>query len=52
MKTFTIGFGEKKANEAIFAKDVAEHLGTEHHELYVGQEDLLKHVDLITAIGD
>jgi asparagine synthase (glutamine-hydrolysing) len=52
VKTFTIGFGEKKANEAIFAKDVAEHLGTEHHELYVGQEDLLNNVDLITAIGD
>jgi len=41
IKTFTIGFSEAGYNEAIFAKLVAEHLGTEHTELYVSSQDAL-----------
>lgn len=37
VKTYSIGFANKKEDEAAFAKQVADCLGTEHHELYVDE---------------
>lgn len=42
IKTFTIGFHEDHYNEAKYAKAVASHLGTEHHEQYLSVNDAIR----------
>jgi asparagine synthase (glutamine-hydrolysing) len=47
VKTFSIGFEDAKFNEAPFAKEVANYLGTKHHEFTVSYRDAL---DLIPEL--
>lgn len=49
VKTFTIGFEVEQFNEAPFAREIADHLGTDHHETYVKTTDVL---DLISNLPD
>lgn len=52
VKTFSIGFHDKKYDEAGFAKQVAAHLGTSHTELYIDESDMLRLVDSIPKYFD
>lgn len=50
IKTFSIGFHDESYNEAEFAAKVAEHLGTEHTELYVSEKELLETVEELPRV--
>ncbi|MGH1403902.1 MAG: asparagine synthase (glutamine-hydrolyzing) [Alphaproteobacteria bacterium] len=47
VQTYTIGFEEHGFNEAQHAQEIATHLGTDHHELYLKPQQAL---DLIPQI--
>ncbi|SMC76136.1 asparagine synthase (glutamine-hydrolyzing) [Pedobacter africanus] len=52
IKTFTIGFDEKKYNEAVHAKNIAEYLKTDHTELYVQAKDTLAVIPKLPTMYD
>ena len=39
VRSFTIGMDNPDYNEAVYAKEIANHLGTEHTELYITAQD-------------
>lgn len=48
VRTFTIGFDVENYNEAEYAKAIAEHLHTEHTELYVGKREACEMIPKMT----
>lgn len=52
VNTFSIGSSDSDYNEAPYAKEVAQHLGTNHTELYVSGSDGLKLIPKLPEIYD
>jgi asparagine synthase (glutamine-hydrolysing) len=52
VKTFSIGFEEEKYNETQFARRVANHIQSEHHEFTVTEKDALELVDGLIGVYD
>jgi asparagine synthase (glutamine-hydrolysing) len=52
LRTFTIGLDDEELNEADDAKRIAQHLGTDHTELYVSSADAQSIIPRLPALYD
>jgi len=52
VRTFSIGFDERGYDESGYARAVAEHLGTDHHELRVGSAEAQAVLPKLPSIWD
>ena len=50
LQTFNIGFENPEYDESGFAKNVAQHIGTRHHEHIVSESDMLKLVPKMAEV--
>jgi asparagine synthase (glutamine-hydrolysing) len=50
VKSFTIGMENPEYNEAVYAKEIAKHLGTKHTELYITSNDAKEVIPKLSAI--
>ncbi|HEX7905921.1 MAG TPA: asparagine synthase (glutamine-hydrolyzing) [Chitinophagaceae bacterium] len=52
VKTFSIGFKEEKYNETVYATKVAKHIGADHHEFTVTEQDAMQLANDLPDIYD
>ena len=52
VNTFTIGFAEAHSDESVHARRIAQHLGTDHHELILTPQDALGLIPALPGILD
>jgi len=52
VKTFSVGFAQGEYSELAHARLVADHFGTDHHELVVDAAHLMEHLPKLVAFRD
>lgn len=52
LKTFTIGIKDSLLDEAPYARQTADYLGTEHTEIYCDEKDALELIPLLVSVYD
>ena len=52
IKTFSIGFDDQHYNELAYAREIAEYLGTDHHEMIVKPDAIESLPTLIEQVGE
>ena len=52
VRSFSIGFTDRAYDEAPYAKAVAKHLGTDHTELYMSEDDVVDVIPKLPSIYD
>lgn len=50
--SFTIGFEDKERDEAPYAAEIAKHIGTNHHELYMSEKQIFEMVQELPKYYD
>lgn len=50
VRTFTVGMWEEQYNEAPAAKEIAAHLGTQHTEVYITEEDAKSVIPMLAGM--
>jgi asparagine synthase (glutamine-hydrolysing) len=51
LKTYTVGFKDSQMDESGYARDIAKHLGTEHHELVLSEHSVLAEFESLLALA-
>lgn len=52
VESFCLGFSNGDRNEAVFAKEIANYLGTSHNEIYIEDREILDLVEKMPSIFD
>lgn len=52
IQTFSMGFDQNDFNEAHHAKGIAQHLGCQHHEMYVSPKEAMDVIPLLPGLFD
>ena len=52
VRTFTIGFEDRRYDEALHAKNIADHLGTDHTQLYASPRDAIDIIPRLPVLYD
>lgn len=52
VKSFSIGFEDTEFNEAIYAREIAQHLGTEHQDFTLTEQDALETIPKLATAYD